>query len=464
MTSTELQHGFQNVGQPEFRGLIGVARREMTPPAGMYTRSWGSAIHDIAEGVHQPLLASCLVFTGEEGGTELVLLAVDVMVFFKSEADRLRGAILARLGLEPHQLIVHPSHTHSMPMLLRKDAGKPGGKLIGPYLDSLPDLFCQLITEARADCSPATLGWKYGKCGLAFNRDSVDAASDRDVCGLNLAARADDTVLVGRITDDTGRIKATIVNYACHPVSLGGANKLLSPDYIGTLRTVVESNVGGVCVFMQGAAGDMTPRRSYEADVSAAEQNGRELGYAALATLSGMFPPGHTLDYAGIEESGTPLGVWKMQSKPSISTQIAGRTIAARLAIKNMPTRVELESQLATGPSRFEVERLERALARRELVGDEDEGSLPFTVWRLGDSFFVATPAEPYVDFQVRLRAAFPGAAIAVMMASDGALNYLPTPEAHKRDVYQVRVALYETGALQAAIDLTEATIARMSA
>jgi Neutral/alkaline non-lysosomal ceramidase, N-terminal len=464
VTQTAVQHEYQSLGQPEFRGGIGLARREMTPPSGMYTRSWGSSTHDIAEGVHQPLLATCIVFRDENGANELVLLAVDVMIFFQNEAQKLRGEILGRLGLEPQQLIVHPSHTHSMPMLLRKDVTKPGGELIGPYLDSLPDLFCRLIEEARAACAPATLGWKYGKCGLAFNRDSVDSASDRDICGLNLAVPADDTVLVGRITDDSGQVIGTLVNYACHPVSLGGANKLLSPDYIGTMRAVVESHLGGICVFMQGAAGDMTPRRSYEADVSAAEQNGRELGYAALTTLTGMFPPGHTLDYTGIEESGTPLGVWKAQRKPSISTAIAARTIAARLTVKDMPTRHELEEQLATRPSRFEVERLERALARRALVGDDREGELPFTIWRLGESFLVATPAEPYVDFQVQLRDACPGAAVAVMMASDGALNYLPTPDAYGRDVYQVRVALYETGALQTAIELTESTIEEMSA
>jgi hypothetical protein len=48
------------------------------------------------------------------------------------------------------------------------------------------------------------------------------------------------------------------------------------------------------------------------------------------------------------------------------------------------------------------------------------------------------------------LRERFPEAAIAVLMASDGAKNYLPPPSAFKRDVYQVRVALYESGSLEA--------------
>ena len=34
-------------------------------------------------------------------------------------------------------------------------------------------------------------------------------------------------------------------------------------------------------------------------------------------------------------------------------------------------------------------------------------------------------------------------------MASDGAKNYLPVPSAFKRDVYQVRVALYDVGSLE---------------
>jgi hypothetical protein len=454
----------QAISQSEFRGRIGVARRDMTPPAGMYARSWGSSTHDIAAGVHQSLLATCMVFKNETGAEELVLLAADVMVFFTPEAQRLRAAILRRLGLEPHRLIVHPSHTHGMPLLLREDSAKPGGHLIGPFLDSLPDLFCELVAEARAASQPATLSWKYGKCALAVNRDAIEPGSDRDLCGLNPQVTTDDTLLVGRVSGVDGKIFATLVNYACHPVSLGGGNKLLSPDYVGSMRAVVEQAAGGICLFMQGAAGDVTPRRSYEASVDAAEQNGRELGYAALAALTAMFPPGQELAYAGVEESGTPLGLWKLRPKSSVSTVLEARSVTARVRIKAMETREELEKKLALKPSGFELARLERALARRILVGHDAEGDLPLTIWRLGEGFLVATPAEPYTNFQIDLRASCPGAALAVLMASDGALNYLPTPETYRRGVYQVKVALYESGALQSATAVAAATVRTMRA
>jgi len=439
---------------PEFRGRIGVARTVITPPPGIYARTWGSAKHDIAEGVHRPLLGTALVFLNQAGDTELVLVALDVMVLWQEEADKIRAAILTRLGLEPSQLILHPSHTHSTPFLLSRQVDKPGGHLIPPYLASIPTVCCKLIQEARASARDAILTWAYGRCGLAYNRDAVDPSSGRDVCGLNLAVAADNTMLVGRVTDDTGKITATIVNYACHPVSLGGGNRLLSPDYIGAMREVVEKETAGaVCVFFQGAAGDVTPRRSYEANVEAADQNGRELGYAALSTLASMFPPGQQLEYQGIEESGTALGIWRLTPKPTISSDISAEVVTAKLPIRPMPTRADLEEKLAVTSDRVEIERLERALDRRKLVGDGVQGDLPFTLWRLGEAFLVATPAEPYTQFQISLRERFPGAAIAVLMASDGAKNYLPRPAAFEHDVYQVRVALFAVGSLESATD-----------
>ena len=45
--------------QPSFRGLIGVARADITPPAGIYARNWAAAEHDVAAGVHLPLTLTC---------------------------------------------------------------------------------------------------------------------------------------------------------------------------------------------------------------------------------------------------------------------------------------------------------------------------------------------------------------------------------------------------------------------
>jgi len=433
----------------EFRGRIGIARTTITPPVGIYSRTWGSARHDVAEGVHRPALASCLVFRALDAGSELVFIAMDSCCADDGEVAAMRAAILERFALKPEQLILHPSHSHSLPVLTRRTADRSGGHLLTSYLDSLAPICFGLIERARASLEAGVVSWAYGRCGLAFNRDAVDPASGRDICGLNLAEKADDTLLVGRVADSKGRTRATIVNYACHPVSLGGGNRLLSPDYIGAMREVVERDTeGAICVFLHGASGELTPRRSYEADSKVADQNGRELGYAALSVLSGMFPPGEELQYQGVEESGTPLGIWRLAPRSDVSNQLSGRFLTTQFPLLPFPSRAELEAQLAGTTERYAIERLERSLARRAQVGDGPDGDFHFTVWRLGEAFLVSTPAECYSQFQVDLRRQFPDTTVAVLNLSDGTTTYLPKPESFARDVYQARIAFYQPDAL----------------
>ena len=454
------------LSNPEFRGRIGVARTIITPPVGIYARLWGSAMHDVAEGVHRPCFASCLVFQDDSGGNELVLLALDACIFAQEEVMRLSAAIQAGCGLAPGRLIIHPSHSHSVPTYVRKHADRPGGHLIAPYLEALPSICEKLVREARSTATQSTLSWAYGHCGLAYNRDFIDPANGREVCGLNLLAKADDTLLVGRITDLTGKVKATIVNYACHPVSLGGANRLISPDYVGAMRETIERHTAGaICVFFHGPSGDLTPRRSYEADVAAPEQNGRELGYAALSALSSMFPPGQQLQYQGIEESGTPLGVWRLVPKPSVNTAICAERMTTRLPLKEMPSRAAIEAQLSQATERYEIERLERTLGRRELAGEGTQGEFYLNVWRLGDAFLVLVPAEAYSQLQRELRASHPDAAVAVLNLASGTYMYLPPRPSYQRpDVYPVRVALYEAGSLEHIAGLAAGAIERLQA
>ncbi len=60
------------IRQSEFKGEMGVARADITPPPGIYARSWGSAQHDAAEGIHRPLVATCLFLRGGDPKTGTV--------------------------------------------------------------------------------------------------------------------------------------------------------------------------------------------------------------------------------------------------------------------------------------------------------------------------------------------------------------------------------------------------------
>jgi hypothetical protein len=186
-------------------------------------------------------------------------------------------------------------------------------------------------------------------------------------------------------------------------------------------------------------------------------------GYAAMTVLSGMFPPGKQFVYQGVEESGTPLGVWKLEDKPAVDTKLMGRMVTTRLPLAKLPTREEIQADLKTATERFAIERLERSLARRNLVGDGNDYGFFFTVWRLGEAFIVSTPAEAYSKFQIDLRARFPDTAVAVLNATDGSTSYLPLAESFNRDVYQSRIAIYGPGSLERVTDMAAETVREMA-
>lgn len=301
---------------PSFEGLIGVAREDITPPVGIYARNWGAATGDTAEGVHRPLTLTCLTFQEAEGAQPLVLLAVD-LGWWRSSDDEwsIRRTVLERLGLAAPRLMLCLSHTHAGPSLEPANADRPGGHYIGPLRERLCDAAVQAARRALAMSRRALLTWRYGKCDLATNRDLPEPSGTRIVVGHPPSAPADDTLLVGRVSEaGSGQTIATIVNYACHPTTLAWANRLLSPDYVGAMRDVVEtSRAGAPCLFLQGASGELAPAEQYTGDTAVADRHGRRLGHAVMATLEAMDPPGQGLAFEGVIESGAPLAVWKQR-------------------------------------------------------------------------------------------------------------------------------------------------------
>lgn len=169
------------------------------------------------------------------------------------------------------------------------------------------------------------------------------------------------------------------MNYACHPTTLAWENRLISPDFVGATREVIESRCGGApCLFLQGASGELAPAEQYVGDVNVADQHGRQLGYAALETLEGMLPPGTVLEFSHPVESGAPLAVWKRAShKPSQILQAISKTVD--LPLKDIPSLEEIETQMKACTDRVVEERLRRAREVRRVVGNGR--TMPMEFW-----------------------------------------------------------------------------------
>ncbi|HBJ38407.1 MAG TPA: hypothetical protein DDZ51_27370, partial [Planctomycetaceae bacterium] len=297
--------------------LAGVARCDITPPVGIYHRMWGAATHDVSTGVHRPLTATVLALASRSDTafqSPTFAVALDHCLLWTAEMRTLVDRIAQLSGVAAESIVIYFSHTHGAGLMGMERKDLPGGEMIPPYLDDLAIKIADRIRQSIQSSVPATINYGVGSCALATNRDYWDTEKPGFVCGFNPDGTADDTVIVGRVSDDAGKIMATIVNYACHPTTLAWDNTQISPDYIGAMREVVEQATSAPCFFIQGASGDIGPREGFVGDLAVADRNGRQLGYAALSAIEGLPPAKMRFVYAGPVVSGATIGTWHYET------------------------------------------------------------------------------------------------------------------------------------------------------
>lgn len=461
---------------PTSRLRAGHARIDITPPVGMYHPMWGAARHHRATGVHRPLYADVLALASLEGGPPLIRIQMDHVGMDDEQQQELVARLSAATGAPPENVLTTFSHTHSSGNFARNRVHLPGGELIEPYLAELYAGSEEVARQAVASLQEAVVTYGAGKSLLATNRDYWDAERGIHTCGFNPdAPPADDTLIVARITDPQGGLVATVVNYACHPTTLAWENTLISPDYVGAMREVVEKETGAPCIFALGACGDLGPRRSHQGDTAVADHNGRELGHATLAALANMAPPLADFEYQGPVISGATLADWRYQplspERMAAATIFQGGSYTAQLPQKALPDPVALEAEMEDwGTKQQEADaagdaiaardfgaRLERArrwLLRIRYLRDEPTYTYHFSVHRLGDAFWVTTGGEPYSLLQTELRRRFPAHPILLTpLAGDFQVAYLLPSDRYGKGLYQEEPSILAPGCLEILIE-----------
>lgn len=459
-----MENEYNNFRQTAFSGFIGVAESDITPPVGIYNRNWGAADHDVATGIHRPLSLTCMSFQSTVDQKPLILIAADFCGWRSAEdGNALRAAILSALAIPATHLMFCLTHTHSGPILSREHETKPGGHFVADYLIELEKSAIALAKKALSNAVSAVLTWEYGSCKLAANRDLQDLDKDRYLVGLNQEAPADDTLLVGRISDSDQKIIGTIINYACHPTTLAWQNRLISPDYVGAMRELVTSVTQSPCLFLQGASGELAPAEQYTGDPAIADKHGRQLGYAVLSVLEGMLPPATELVFEQVVESGAPLALWKRRTFTPSNTCLAFIEEVA-YDLKTLPSLKEIELQYEECEDRVSKERLWRLRAIRINLGEGDAVSMPLWIWKLGDSLMVGQSNEAYSVFQLELRRQLSPNPVAVMNLVNGSAGYLPPSNLYHNNIYQVWQSPFAIGSLERLIAITLKTAKKIIA
>src|SRR5262249_35856664 len=110
--------------------------------------------------------------------------------------------------------------------------------------------------EAVANLQPARLAIGWGECRGNLNRRQK-MPDGTVLLGEDPNGACDRSVGVLRVDKLDGSLLAVAFRYSCHTVTLGPKTNLISPDYAGTARRVVEGALGCPSLFLQGCAGNV---------------------------------------------------------------------------------------------------------------------------------------------------------------------------------------------------------------
>ncbi|MBT6146585.1 MAG: hypothetical protein HOH74_14200, partial [Gemmatimonadetes bacterium] len=340
-----------------------------------------------------------------------------------------------------------------------------------PYLDALPGLCLQAFEQARSNLSPVDISVGRGHCDLAVERDFRDEERDMFVCGPNPEGESDDTLIVLRADTEQGA-RLVLANYACHPTTLAWGNRLISPDYIGAMRELVEQHSPATCLFLQGAAGNLGPAEGFVGDPAVADRNGRQLGHAVLSTLEGMPPAGRQLTYEHPIVSGATVGVWSWAA-PDASRPVdcfRSETVDLSLPIIDLPTVEQIEADIdswlqrqqqaeaddetvteTVRECRARVERCRRMLRKVQAIpSGTSHVDVTVWMWQIGECVWVMLGGEPYQQLQQNLRRRFPGTPLLIIELCNMSQSYMLPRERYGIGLYQEEVATLAPGCLEA--------------
>ncbi len=367
---------------------------DITPPVGGRMYGYGARGDAVSQGVHDRLYAKVLVLS--DGETEAALVSLDLGSIRKAQTRRIRTLVEESLGWGA--VLLSASHSHSTPTF-----DDPHHEA---WLTATEKQVAEAIVEAAGRLRPARLAVGEGKVRECHNRRHV--LPDRSVemrwgnRGRLATEPVDETVLVLAINDTSGEPLATVVNYPCHPVVLGPLNLEISADWPGAMQAAIEGEIGGVAMFLQGAAGDINPFWDKTAPTDGAFLQVERLGRAVAREV---------LTVRERLEFADPGSLAAERREISMSARWSYDDPAVVAAYE----RVGAERLLAYYAARFEREQQAEVMA---LVLGSRQAPVQVGV--------VSFPGEFFVEFGQRLRRESLMPTLFVGYAN-GELGYFPT-------------------------------------
>ncbi len=209
-----------------------------------------------ANGVHDDLWARVILW--DDGAVVAALVSLDAIGLFHDDVVTLRKQVARRYPDIDH-VVVTATHCHEVPDLMGMWGESYLKSGVNPdYLRLVQDRTVQAIGAAWDNRQPAVLSM------------TTSASVDRDLIEDGRPPRIyDDAIRMMKVDHaETGAHLGLLLNYGCHPETLGSKNLLITADYAhywldGIERGIVydgvtkREGIGGLAIYAQGAIGGL---------------------------------------------------------------------------------------------------------------------------------------------------------------------------------------------------------------
>jgi neutral ceramidase len=443
----------------------GVGRADITPPVGIPAGGWGNQYHEVSEGNDLELWATVLLVESDDG-LRTALADVDLCILDDEQAARARRLIAEAAGVPEAHVAAGTTHNHSVPVTLELGGAwiRRNRELVAPYVESVFEKIGEAAAAAATSLRPVRVGTGRGQSPLAVNR-RMTKPDGKAAVGLNWDGVSDRTVTVVRFDDEDDRPVATIVHYACHPIILGADNTFVTPEYPGIVKRLVEAEVGGHCLFVQGACGDVGPSEIFVSDLSVYRRLGSMLGHEAAGVALRSSWRRHRQRLRQSEVSAW-IASFEYETDPDSDASIAVAREVLPLPLRDdLGETAEWDRAAAcweqeayaardAGAPDTEVRELTVRTKFARMRGERGRALAGLTEYpllvqgfRLGPVGLIGVPVELFTEIGTRIRDASPFATTLVSGYWNGYRNYLPTDAERSRGGYEIDISPFRPGA-----------------
>ena len=422
----------------------GFARVAVTPPIG--TELSGYPTKRISDGIIDRLDLNAVAFS--DGTNRAVVISADI-INLRAYYELYRLQVAEAAGLHPEAVFIACTHTHTGPFVgkcayygIKYDTFENAStyeRFVGERLAdaaklALADLAPARISIGRGEAKNISFIRRYrmkdGSCHTNPGRGNPDVVAP--------IGSPDEMVQLVRI-DREGRDSIAIVNFQCHPDTIGG-NKI-SADWPRVVRETVERAIDGVkCILINGAQGD-----SNHICVDASRKDvprGRDVVYRHMGRVI----------------AGAAIGAW--DACEPVPAGKVGYGIATAQVKSHRPAPEEIpeaqrivdlkaSGRMAEIPGTGMMKTTNLAAASRKiyLKDGPDYFQFPLSAVTVGGTLaFVGIPGEPFTAYGVALKAKSPFLMTVPACLVNGSFGYLPTDAALREEGYETQGSLFVPG------------------